>query len=131
MVGLFSALVFALQHRSVWSATAAGLVWLAIWSPRLPRGEWLKFTVLGLWLGAAVVISPLVASGPYERVVRLLNSNIQEVNQEDSTWAWRMEGYLEAIQRIFSNGAVEAVLGPPSGRDLTNKVKSRCLDSDP
>lgn len=124
MVGLLAGLIFALQHRSVWSATSAGLIWLAIWSPRLQRREWLKFTVLGLWLGAAVVISPLVASGPYERAVRLFSSNIQEVNQEDSTWEWRVEGYLEAIQRVFSNGPVEAILGPPSGRDLTNKVKT-------
>jgi hypothetical protein len=124
VVGLFAGLVFALQHRSVWSATAAGLIWLAIWSPRLPQRDWLKITVLGLWLGATIVISPLVASGPYKLAVRLFSSNVQEMSQQDSTWEWRVEGYVEAIQRVFSNGVIEAVFGPPSGRDLTNKVKT-------
>ena len=66
MAGVFAGLVFALQHRSVWSATAVGLVWLALRAPRLARREWLQFSSLTLWLAAALTLTPLLASGPLE-----------------------------------------------------------------
>lgn len=122
--GVFAALVFALQHRSVWTATAAGLAWLALRSPRLARREWLQFSSLILLVAAAVSLTPLIASGPLEKVEKLFHSNVEEVSQDDSTWAWRVEGYLEASQRVFSNGLTESVIGPPSGRDLSSTVKT-------
>ncbi len=124
LAGMFAALVFALQHRSVWTATAAGLAWLALRSPRLARREWLQFSALTLLLAAAVMLTPLLASGPLAKVEKLFNSNVEEIGSDDSTWAWRMEGYTEATQRVFSNGLTESVIGPPSGRDLTNVVKT-------
>ena len=58
--GFFAALVLALQHRSVWVATAAGLIWLAFRSPRLARHEWLKLSSLVLFLASAFALVPLV-----------------------------------------------------------------------
>jgi hypothetical protein len=118
----FAGLVFALQHRSVWIATITGLVWLILRSPRLARREWLKACCLALLLGSALTLAPLVASGTVEKALHLVRSNVDEVEDEDSTWAWRVAGYSEAVQRLFSNGLVETALGPPSGRDLSDKA---------
>lgn len=115
IAGMFAAVVFALQHRSVWLATAAGLLWVVLRSPRLYRSEWLKVCSLVLLLASALVLVPLLASDMFERARGLARYNVQEVGQDDSTWAWRVEGYSEATQRVFANGLAEAALGPPSG----------------
>ena len=120
IAGLFAGLVFALQHRSVWTATVAGIAWLVLRSPRLVWREWLKFSSLTLLLASSLTLTALLASGPLEKALKLFHSNVQEVSQDGSTWAWRVEGYSEAIERVFSNGLTQATLGPPSGRDLSN-----------
>src|SRR5205823_262374 len=79
IAGAFAGVVFSLQHRSVWTATAAGLVWLALRSPRLARREWLKFSCLVLLLASALTLAPLVASGPVEKALKLVHSNVEEV----------------------------------------------------
>ena len=117
---LFAGLVLALQHRSVWTATIAGLIWLLVRAPRVNHREWLKVTSLVLLVVAALTLIPIVASGTLDRIEQLVHSNIEEVNHDDSTWAWRLAGYTEAIQRSFSNGVLDAALGPPSGEDLSN-----------
>lgn len=124
LAGVFAGLVFALQHRSVWGATAAGLGWLAVRAPRLARLQWLQFTSIALLLATALALCALLAPSPLEKAANLVNSNLEEVNRDDSTWAWRVEGYTEATQRVFGNGLAEATLGPPSGRDLSNTVKT-------
>ncbi|MCU1325304.1 MAG: hypothetical protein JWN34_674 [Bryobacterales bacterium] len=120
--GALASLVFALQHRSVWIATMAGLLWLIVRSPRLPRPEWLKLSSIVLLLGAALTLAPLLSPGMVERVSRLVGSNVEEIRRDDSTWAWRVEGYIEAVQRALSESITEAVVGPPSGRDLSDKA---------
>jgi len=122
IAGFFAALVFALQHRSVWVATTAGLVWLAFRSPRVVRREWLKFSSLVLFLTAALVLYPLVASKSFERGVNLVRANLAEAEQRDSTWTWRVDGYSEATQRLFSSGLSDTVIGPPIGADLRDEA---------
>jgi hypothetical protein len=117
-----ASLVFALQHRSVWMATTAGLMWLVVRSPRLRRPEWLKLSSIAFLLGAALTLTPLLFPGMVERVSRLAGSNVEEIRRDDSTWAWRVAGYTEAVQRALSEGITEAVVGPPSGRDLSDKA---------
>ncbi len=118
--GIFLGLVFALQHRSVWTATLAGLAWLALRTPRLGRREWLKLSSLVLLLVSALTLTGLIASGPLDKVLQLFDSNVKEISRDDSTWAWRLAGYSEATERAFSNGPLEATVGPPSGRDISN-----------
>ena len=89
-------------------------------SPRLGRREWLKLSSLVLLLVSALTLTGLIASGPLDKALQLFNSNVKEISREDSTWAWRVAGYSEATGRTFSNGLVEATVGPPSGRDLSN-----------
>lgn len=117
--GLFGALVFALQHRSVWMATAAGLVWLAIRSPRVVRREWLKYSTVLLFMLSALALSSLVASSSLDRGIKLVRNNVDEVERDDSTWAWRVDGYTEATERLFSGGLIEMTIGPPTGADLS------------
>jgi hypothetical protein len=127
IASFFAALVFALQHRSVWVATTAGLVWLAFRSPRVVRREWLKFSSLVLFLTTALVLYPLVASKSFERGLNLVRVNVAEAEQQESTWTWRVDGYSEATERLFSSGLSETVIGPPIGADLTDKASEASL----
>jgi O-antigen ligase len=116
---LFGAIVLLMQHRSVWSATAMGMAWLVFRSLRsAPLKQWIQFgaSAAGVTLVATVLI---VASGRTEQLTSMLKANIDETKQQDSTFAWRLDGFAEAIDRTFSGAVDEIVLGPPAGRDLT------------
>jgi len=119
---VLAGLVFALQHRSVWLATIAGIVWLAVRSPRLEKTEWLKLSSIALLAGFIVTFLPLVSPRVFDGAARVVHANVEEIGQEDSTWSWRVQGYSEAIERVLSESPVAAVLGPPSGRDLSDRA---------
>jgi hypothetical protein len=117
---LLGAVVLVSQHRSVWIATAVGLVWLTFRSLRyVPAGRIVQFTVATT---AVVTIASLyiIASGRTAQVTSMFKVNIEEAEQEDSSLAWRVSGFGEAIDRTFSAGPVQIVFGPPAGRDLTD-----------
>jgi O-antigen ligase len=119
-ITFFAAVLVGLQHRSVWTATAVGLVWLAVRSLHYAS---LKRCIQLAVAGSAVAITALlfiVASGNAKQLTSMLEVNIEEATKEDSTFAWRLSGFGEAIDRTFSGGPVDIVLGPPSGRDLTD-----------
>lgn len=113
----FGVTLLAFQHRSVWVATAVGLMWLAFRSVRYAGREWMRLAFVstaGFVLGAVL----LLASGQADKVISLLKNNVNETQQDDSTWAWRVDGFYEATDRALSSGAVEAAIGPAAGRDL-------------
>ena len=107
------AVTFALQHRSVWVATAAGLVWLGLRSlRRLSPLRWLAVgAAVCVGLGVIVVAIPQVL----ESTGMIVTTNVQEVESPYSTWAWRVAGYEEATDRLFSSQPVDILIGPPAG----------------
>jgi hypothetical protein len=113
----FCAILLSLQHRSVWIATSIGIVWFVFrsWSYAGRQLTHLAAIALGCVLFGSVV---LVATGNTDKVISLVTVNVNETHQEDSTWAWRVNGFSEAIERSLTNGVLETAIGPPAGRDL-------------
>lgn len=111
-IGIFGAVIIALQHRSVWVATAAGLAWLAFRTVRLFRARWVAFGTT-----ACIVLCVIMVSAPrvLKSVRELATVNVQETEKEDSTWAWRVAGYEVAADRLFASEPVNILIGPPAG----------------
>ena len=111
--GVLGMLTFALQHRSVWVATAGGLAWLVLRTARLWSSRWQGFAaVAGVILCVIMVAAPM---GLLEPMRKMATTNVQEVQSKNSTWAWRVDGYKEATTRLLSSGPVDMLIGPPSG----------------
>jgi len=117
---LLGAVVLLLQHRSVWLATAAGLACLVFRSLRYASLRQCMHFAAAAAAAATLASLLVVASGRATQFIAMLTVNIEETTQEDSSFAWRVNGFHEAIDRTFSGGPVEIVVGPPSGRDLTD-----------
>jgi hypothetical protein len=116
LAAVLAATTIALQHRSVWASTFAGLMWLAASSLRSSQRRWLQLagsTFVGLTI-AVVALS--ITTGGINSVVSLVKVNLDETQQENSTWSWRVKGFSEAMERLFSSDMFEIMLGPPSGR---------------
>jgi hypothetical protein len=111
--GMLGGVTLALQHRSVWVATAAGLVWLGLRSlQRLYPLRWLAVgAAVCVGLGVIVVAIPQVL----ESAGMIVTTNVQEVESRNSTWAWRVAGYEEATDRLFSSQPADILIGPPAG----------------
>jgi len=45
----------------------------------------------------------------------IVTTNVQEAESRNSTWAWRVAGYEEATDRLFSSQPVDILIGPPAG----------------
>jgi hypothetical protein len=115
--GSFAAIVFGvvtllLQHRSVWVATAAGTGWLVVRTARSSARRWLAYATVGAAvLGGVAFASPEIR----QKVELLVITNVQETQGADSTWAWRVTGYLEATDRLLNSGMTDMLIGPPAG----------------
>jgi hypothetical protein len=121
IAGMLATITVALQHRSVWAATVVGLMWLAAGSFRSSQKRWFQLvgtTCIALSLAAMT----LSATGGIDRVELLVRTNLNETQQQDSTWTWRVGGFAEATDRLFSSDTSEILFGPPSGRDLGSDV---------
>jgi hypothetical protein len=109
---MLGVIALALQHRSVWVATAAGLAWLAYRALRISPAR-----LLAVGATASVAMCVILVAAP-----RVLNSaremvtvNVEEAESENSTWEWRVEGYQEATDRLFASDLVVILIGPPAG----------------
>jgi hypothetical protein len=110
--GLFGAITLALQHRSVWVATAAGLAWLGFRTARLSPTRWLGLAATAVvGLGFIMIADPAILKSASE----LVDSGVNETQDQHSTWAWRVQGYTEATDRVLDGGAVDLLIGPPAG----------------
>jgi hypothetical protein len=127
VAGIFAAIIIALQHRSVWVATIGGLVWLIVRSPRVVRREWLKLSCIVLFLASALSLAPIIASSRFEKGVKMVEANIGEAQQKESTWTWRVDGFSEATQRLFSSSLIDTAIGPPIGADLSDYASPASL----
>ena len=112
VAGMLGVAIIFLQHRSVWVATAAGLGWLAVRTARSCPVPWLSVAATGaVAMGLVVVADPTVAT----TVTSVVSANALETQGERSTWEWRVQGFVEATDRVFAGDATDMVIGPPAG----------------
>jgi uncharacterized membrane protein YjjB (DUF3815 family) len=122
--GMFGVVTLTLQHRSVWVATAAGAVWLTFRTGRLSPVRWLA---LGATAMVAFFFIMITDSAIMESVREIVGSDVSEMRSEHSTWAWRVQGYTEATDRVFASGAVDLLLGPPAGWSANSEGSSASI----
>jgi hypothetical protein len=110
--GMFAVVTLALQHRSVWVATFAGAAWLAFRTGRRSPVRW-----LALGAAACVALCFVVVADPtlLGSASEMINTNVSETESANSTWAWRVQGYTEAADRVFAGAATDMLIGPPAG----------------
>jgi len=121
LAAILAVVTIALQHRSVWVSTFVGLVWLAASCLRSSQRRWLQLAGT-TFIGITVTVITLSATGGMDRVISLITANFEETQQQDSTWSWRVNGFAEATERLFSSNTFEMLVGPPSGRDLESSA---------
>jgi hypothetical protein len=110
--GMLGIVTIFLQHRSVWVATAAGLGWLAVRTAQSSTLRWLSLAAVGVVaLGLVIIVDPNSAT----TVQSLISVNAQEVQSQDSSWQWRVQGFTEATDRVFAGDATDMLIGPPAG----------------
>ena len=111
-VWVLGGVTLALQHRSVWASTIVGLIWFLFRTLRLsPFKLFAAIVGTAIVLGTAMLAVPQVMRG----VDKLVTDNSTEVVRTDSTWAWRVQGYKEAIDRMLASEWGDLMIGPPSG----------------
>jgi hypothetical protein len=115
LAAILAAATVALQHRSVWGSTFVGLMWLAARSLRSSEKRWLQLAG-STFIGLALALITLSLTGGIDRIVPLVRANLDETRQQESTWNWRVHGFYEATDQLFSSDAFEIIVGPPSGR---------------
>jgi hypothetical protein len=109
---LFGVVTLCLQHRSVWAATAAGLMWLAFRTSKVSPVRWFGFaSTVGVVLGLIMIADPAILRSAGE----MLSTGLSETRGSHSTWAWRVDGYSEAIDRFLDSEFIDTLLGPPAG----------------
>jgi hypothetical protein len=117
LAGSLGVTTIALQHRSVWTALLVGLAWLVFGTFRRYSKPWLQVAA-ALLIGLTLSVAALMIAGRLDFVESVLTKNIDETQQEDSTWNWRVQGFIEATNRALFGDVIELIVGPPSGRDL-------------
>ena len=109
---MLGAVVLALQHRSVWVATLAGLAWLVFRAAPLSPKRLLAF---GATAGIALCVILIAAPRVLNSATELATVNVEEAESENSTWEWRVTGYEEATARLLDSGLGDVLIGPPAG----------------
>jgi hypothetical protein len=110
--GMLGVVTIFLQHRSVWVATAAGLAWLVFKTCRVSPT---RLLALGAVAVAAMGCITLAHPAFLESAQEVFVTGVSETQSEHSTWAWRVQGYTEATDRVFAGEAVDMLIGPPAG----------------
>lgn len=107
------------QQRTVWVVTVVSLAAIA------SRRTWLLGASVRrarLLLGVAVVgLALLVVAGPSD-LGQSLDTAVREPVGEDSTFAWRLDGWRQLLGRRLSVPAVDLVVGDPAGTGFERRI---------
>ena len=112
---LFALTILAMQHRSVWAATIAGVLAL-IWGLSLVR---LKVTskLLSISLVFAILLLIVVASGQFSGILSSIDNQFTSATSTTSgTFVGRVEGWQSLLKLwIDSHSPVTYLVGKPFG----------------
>lgn len=112
---LFAVSVVAMQHRSVWMATMAGFVALALALQQLRKGAGSK--LFSMVLAAIVVLILIVASGRFQGAVDSVGDQASRATSTTSgTFVGRVVGWQTLLKMWVNSGsAVTYLVGKPFG----------------
>lgn len=112
-IGLIALLmVVLLYHRSVWGATASGIVVLMI----LNRGIVHRLSAPAL-LGLVLLVGAILLGEGLGRdlIAEQIDSALTEVLDNDSTLSWRVQGWDVLLRRAIAGGPVVWLFGTGFG----------------
>lgn len=121
MLGLSALFVLALQHRSVWVCTLAGLMLMVLLEQKDRTRATLQLAVAGGLVVVALV--PLAMLGKLDRLERDLSSSVQEATSARSTFTWRMQSAEVLVKDLFSSGPVAIAVGKPMGAGYNRTIE--------
>lgn len=109
--GLVFLVVVALaQNRSVWIATGVGLVTLLVSAgPAFRRGALRSLFVLG------IVIVAMIPTAAGRKVSAEFGQSVASATTQNSTLAWREQGWGILIRQSIDSGPITIALGKPFG----------------
>jgi hypothetical protein len=112
---LFGVTILAMQHRSVWMGTFAGIIALAWALGRKRAGVGSKFISLGLVLGLVLVV--IVASGKFGGAVDSVQQQAERATSTTSgTFVGRVGGWQSLLKLwVDSHSPVTYLVGKPFG----------------
>src|SRR5450830_1716178 len=115
LVLLFGFTILAMQHRSVWMATFAGIMALGWALSRVRSGVGSKFLSMGLGLGLLLLV--IVASGKFGGAVDSVQQQAERgISTTSGTFAGRVDGWQSLLKMwVDSHSPVTYLVGKPFG----------------
>jgi len=117
-----------LIHRSVWVATAAGLLVLTTVSTRALVPV-IAASGVAAFVGLAIVA--LVGGLGHDLLASPVTEAVGEVLSRDSSLAWRISGWDILVSRTFSGGALSTLLGGGFGVGYERLIGWSRIDFSP
>lgn len=112
--------IVMLQHRTVWAVTLASVAIIFLLSGKIRSKAISTFLLAGV-LGTAVLL-PFVAGGKLDTVQQSLVHSVEEIGQQDSTMAWRIESWKTLLKQWAYGGPVVNMIGNPFGTGFSRHI---------
>lgn len=113
LVFVLPLVVLLLQHRSTWVSLIAGLGYLTFRAPEV-RGRLLRSLIRLVGVGALVGF--VLLSSQWDVIETSLNRAVLEaLNTQESTFVWRIEGWVSLLSGSYLTSFAEYVFGKPFG----------------
>jgi O-antigen ligase len=113
--------IVVLQHRTLWVVTVVSIGVFFLASGKIRSKAVSTFLVAAL-VGAAVLV-PLFTGGKLDTVQQSLVHSVQEVGQENSTMAWRVQSWRALVEQWAHGGPVVNLIGYPFGSGYERHIE--------
>lgn len=112
--------VVVLQHRTVWAVTLVSVALVFLLAGRVRSKAVFTFLVAGV-IGVAVVM-PFFMGGQLDTVQQSLVHSVEEVGEENSTLAWRVQSWQSLIEQWAYAGPLANMIGNPFGSGFSRHI---------
>lgn len=113
--------VVVLQHRTVWVVTLMSVALMFLLAGRVRSKAASTFLVAGV-VGAAVLL-PFFVGGQLDTVQQSLVHSVEEVGEEKSTLAWRVQSWQSLIEQWAYGGPIVNMIGKPFGSGFSRYIE--------
>lgn len=113
--------VVVLQHRTVWAVMLVSVALIFLLAGKV-RSKGASTFLLAAVIGTAVLL-PFFVGGQLDTVQQSLTHSVEEVGQEKSTLAWRVQGWQTLIEQWAYGGPVVNMIGKPFGSGFSRYIE--------
>jgi hypothetical protein len=115
---------FFMLHRSVWICLLTGLAGLLVFDAR-GRKKLLSFLAIG-GVGLAIGVGLFFQ----EKIARGLDGAVTETTSEDSTFVWRLEGWVALLSPDSDVHLFDLMAGRPMGSGYARRLGDSVLNTE-